>query len=273
MTTFAANPGLMDPKECNCDCVGADQRKVSSEEIAAHCSEKSCWVLLKGDVWDLTPFLADHPGGPGAILEYAGRDATTIWESVHPPEVLKQLSPALRIGAPDMDLVAKASQPAAGDVSEQLLHVCKLGGSTEVDALLAAGANPNHQGGPGREAPLHWAARKGAVPMIASLLSAKASLETLDSEGQTPLILAARNSMQAGVKSLLAAKSEINAQDSRGETALHAVAGTGSVRVLKLLLAAGAELSIKDKEGNTAADTAAERGNSAAEDLINEKLG
>ena len=57
--------------------------------------------MLKGDVWDLTPFLADHPGGAGAILEFAGRDATTIWESVHPPEVLAQLSPSLKIGEAD----------------------------------------------------------------------------------------------------------------------------------------------------------------------------
>jgi len=71
----------------------------------------------------------------------------------------------------------------------------------------------------------------------------------------------------------LEAKAQINAQDGRGETPLHAVAGTGSMRIAKLLFTAGADPAITDKEGNTAADTAAERGNAAVEDLINEKLG
>lgn len=269
---MAASPGLMDPNECSCDCVGSDQRKISPEEMAKHRSEESCWVLLKGDVWDLTPFLTDHPGGPGAILEYAGKDATSVWEALHPPAVLALLSPELRVGVADMALASESSKPSE-DVSDQLLHVCKMGGSTEVDALLAAGANPNHQGGPGMEASMHWAARKGAVPMIASLLAASASLEVLDAEGQTPLHLAVRNSHQPAIKALLEAKSNINAQDGRGETPLHAVAGTGSMRIAKLLFTAGADPSITDKEGNTAADTAAERGNAAVEDLINEKLG
>lgn len=266
-----AAPALPDPSACSCDCVGAEERKVSCAEIAEHRTEASCWVLLKGDVWDLTPFLADHPGGPGAILEFAGGDATSVWESVHPPEVLAQLSPALRVGAADMELAAASSAPTTLD--EQLLHVCKMGGTTEVDELLAAGANVNHQGGSGREAPLHWAARKGSLTMAATLLAASADLEARDAEEQTPLLLAARNAMQDVVKGLLEAKAVVNAADARGETSLHAAAGLGSVKLVKLLLAKGADPGAQDKEGNTAADTAAEQGHMAAENLITARLG
>merc|ERR1712137_316669 len=184
------------------------------------------------------------------------------------------LSSRLRIGVADMDLAAAASAPTEGsDVSEKLLHVCKLGGSTEVDALLAAGADPNFQGGPGGEAPLHWAARKGDRTMLATLMNANACLDARDADQQTPLMLAARNGQYHVLKPLLEAKAEVNAQDSRGETALHAAAALGSVRLVKLLINNGIAVEIRDKEGNTAADTAGEAGNTAAEDLINEKLG
>lgn len=267
-----AAPPRPNPLECNCDAVSSEERKVSSEELKAHRSEASCWVLLNGDVWDLTPFLMDHPGGPGVILEYAGRDATAFWESLHPPEVLSQLNAKLRIGVPDFDAAAAAAAPVT--VNEQLLHACKMGGSSEIDTLLAAKADPNFQAGQGGEAPLHWAARKGLPVMVAQLLAAGSTLEAKDAEAQTPLLLAARNSMHEVVKALLAAKAAPNAQDTRGETALHAAAGIGSVRIVKMLLAAeGADPSIEDNEGNTAADTASEQGNMAAENLINAKLG
>lgn len=266
-------PGLPDPLECNCDCVSEDVRKISVEEMDKHKTDKSCWVLLKDDVWDLTPFLMDHPGGPSAILEFAGRDATAVWESVHPPEVLSQLSKSLRVGVADMDLAAAASAPTeASGPSEKLLHACKLGGSTEVEDLLAANADPNFQGGPGREAPIHWAARKGAPVMAKSLMEAKASLNSLDAEGQTPLILAARNGQLEVLKMLVVSNAGLNVQDERGETALHAAAGLGSVKIVKALLATDIDLAMEDKEGNTAADTADERGNMSAENLIRAKM-
>eukprot|EP00933_Yihiella_yeosuensis_P052921 TRINITY_DN51073_c0_g1_i1.p1 TRINITY_DN51073_c0_g1~~TRINITY_DN51073_c0_g1_i1.p1 ORF type:complete len:269 (-),score=76.56 TRINITY_DN51073_c0_g1_i1:78-884(-) len=262
-----AAPALPDPTTCTCDTNASGERKVSQEELSEHRSEASCWVLLRGAVWDLTPFLADHPGGPGAILEFAGKDATAQWESFHPPEVLKQLSPSLKIGDADFALAA-AAENQQETVSEKLLHACKMGGSTEVDDLIAAGADVNFQGGPGREAPLHWAARKGLPPMVASLLGASASIEACDAEGQTPLILAARNGHQKVLPQLIEAKANLNAADQRGETALHAAAALGSLRLVKLLLGAGADATIKDKEGNTPAETAAEQGHSAAEEVL-----
>ncbi|CAE8594331.1 unnamed protein product, partial [Polarella glacialis] len=81
-----AAPALPDPSECTCDPSFSGERQVSLEELAEHLTEASCWVLIRGAVWDLTPFLVDHPGGAGAILEFAGRDATAVWESLHPPE-------------------------------------------------------------------------------------------------------------------------------------------------------------------------------------------
>ena len=46
--------------------------KISSTELAKHNKENDCWVVYKGQVYDLTSWLPRHPGSAGAILPYCG---------------------------------------------------------------------------------------------------------------------------------------------------------------------------------------------------------
>ena len=49
-------------------------------DVAAHNSEKSCYVTVGANVYDVTEFLADHPGGKEYILDYAGKDVSKIMQ-------------------------------------------------------------------------------------------------------------------------------------------------------------------------------------------------
>ncbi|KAL9054537.1 MAG: hypothetical protein Q9162_004093 [Coniocarpon cinnabarinum] len=49
-------------------------------DVASHDTSDSCYVTLGARVYDITPFLEDHPGGGELILEYAGKDVKTIME-------------------------------------------------------------------------------------------------------------------------------------------------------------------------------------------------
>lgn len=61
----------------------AAERTISKDEVAKHNTEKDCWVILNGKVYDVTAFLPDHPGGKKAIVLYAGKDASEEFNMLH----------------------------------------------------------------------------------------------------------------------------------------------------------------------------------------------
>ncbi|KAF9532062.1 FMN-dependent dehydrogenase-domain-containing protein [Crepidotus variabilis] len=63
-------------------------------EVSQHKSSSSCWVIIQNKVYDVTEFLPEHPGGAEIILKYGGRDATGVYEPIHPPDALKKNLPA-----------------------------------------------------------------------------------------------------------------------------------------------------------------------------------
>jgi L-lactate dehydrogenase (cytochrome) len=63
-------------------------------EVAKHNSRESCWVIIKGKVYDVTDFLDEHPGGSSIILRYGGKDATAEYDPIHPPGTIEENLPA-----------------------------------------------------------------------------------------------------------------------------------------------------------------------------------
>ena len=51
---------------------------ISRSELQKHKTHSSCYVAYGSKVFNITPFLADHPGGGELILEYGGRDVQEI---------------------------------------------------------------------------------------------------------------------------------------------------------------------------------------------------
>ncbi|CZT47961.1 related to L-lactate dehydrogenase [Rhynchosporium secalis] len=83
-------------------------------EVAKHNSPESCWVSLYGDVWDITDFLPNHPGGSKIILKLAGRDATEEYDPIHPPGTLQDnLKPEANLGKIDPLSLPKPQVDAA----------------------------------------------------------------------------------------------------------------------------------------------------------------
>lgn len=67
-------------------------------EVAKHNTKEDLWVVVKGVVMDLSDWLDEHPGGPQALMNFMGRDATEEFEMLHDDEVIPKYSPKQVIG-------------------------------------------------------------------------------------------------------------------------------------------------------------------------------
>jgi len=83
-------------------------------------------VILYGNVYDVTNFLPEHPGGSKIILQLAGRDATAEYDPVHPPGTLEDnLKPEAKLGTVDpasLERLKAISRPAklkGGDTPQE----------------------------------------------------------------------------------------------------------------------------------------------------------
>ena len=71
---------------------------ISMEELARHSETHSAWISIMGIVYDLTPFLFEHPGGMAVLKPWLGKDATRAFSKVgHSPEA-RALMLNFRIG-------------------------------------------------------------------------------------------------------------------------------------------------------------------------------
>lgn len=57
---------------------GAALPTLPTADVASHNNEKSCYVTIGAQVYDVTSFIPDHPGGGDLILEYGGKDVSKI---------------------------------------------------------------------------------------------------------------------------------------------------------------------------------------------------
>lgn len=54
---------------------------ITAAEVSQHSSQSSAWVIVDGNVYDVTKLLKSHPGGSSVILNVAGKDASSAFKS------------------------------------------------------------------------------------------------------------------------------------------------------------------------------------------------
>ncbi|KZF20754.1 hypothetical protein L228DRAFT_249565 [Xylona heveae TC161] len=89
---------------------------LDANEVAKHNTPESCWVILYDNVYDVTDFLSEHPGGSKIILKLSGRDATEEYDPIHPPGTLEEnLKPEAKLGRIDPNTLPKPNEPSVED--------------------------------------------------------------------------------------------------------------------------------------------------------------
>ncbi|XP_047997779.1 nitrate reductase [NADH] 1-like isoform X5 [Leguminivora glycinivorella] len=82
---------------------------ITRAEVKKNRSRRNLWLIIHDDVYDVTKFLEEHPGGEDTLLDAAGSDATQAFEDVGHSEDARELLKQYKIGSlPDDE---KAKQP------------------------------------------------------------------------------------------------------------------------------------------------------------------
>ncbi|KAJ1999696.1 hypothetical protein GGI04_003065 [Coemansia thaxteri] len=59
-------------------------RRVTMDEVALHNKRNDCWMVISGNVYNVTHYLDYHPGGKGELMRAAGKDGTDLFNDTHP---------------------------------------------------------------------------------------------------------------------------------------------------------------------------------------------
>lgn len=52
-------------------------------DVENHNSSTNCWTAVYGNVYDVTSFISQHPGGSRAIISLCGTDGTSAFDDQH----------------------------------------------------------------------------------------------------------------------------------------------------------------------------------------------
>ncbi len=63
--------------------VSAGPTSYTFSQVQSHNGVGNCWSAINGKVYDLTSWIASHPGGEGAILSICGKDGSSAFNNQH----------------------------------------------------------------------------------------------------------------------------------------------------------------------------------------------
>lgn len=53
---------------------------ISASEVAKHNSRNDCWTIIENSIYEVTSYIAAHPGGD-RIIQACGKDATELFKT------------------------------------------------------------------------------------------------------------------------------------------------------------------------------------------------
>tara|TARA_Y100000389_G_scaffold37760_1_gene32069 strand:- start:286 stop:528 length:243 start_codon:yes stop_codon:yes gene_type:complete len=76
----------------------------STEEVSFHNNENDGWIIINDNVYDITDFLGEHPGGKMILMSVLGTDATEFFEELHNSKILMEYGEIYKIGIIESDV-------------------------------------------------------------------------------------------------------------------------------------------------------------------------
>ncbi|KAL2262235.1 hypothetical protein VTK26DRAFT_2071 [Humicola hyalothermophila] len=88
----------------------------TQSDVASHNKPNDLWIVIDGDVYDLTKFQDDHPGGKKILQRVAGKDASKQFWKYHNEGILKKYQKQLQVGS--LDTKPKPATPTPAPKKE-----------------------------------------------------------------------------------------------------------------------------------------------------------
>ncbi|RPA75276.1 putative acyl-CoA dehydrogenase [Ascobolus immersus RN42] len=93
-----------------------------ADEVASHKTADSLWIIVDDEVYDVTKFADEHPGGKKILQRVGGKDASKQFWKYHNEGILKKYKPKLLLGAIEGSAKASAAPaPAAAAAPKPVL--------------------------------------------------------------------------------------------------------------------------------------------------------
>eukprot|EP00602_Paraphysomonas_sp_CaronLab_P000670 CAMPEP_0185024158 /NCGR_PEP_ID=MMETSP1103-20130426/7127_1 /TAXON_ID=36769 /ORGANISM="Paraphysomonas bandaiensis, Strain Caron Lab Isolate" /LENGTH=138 /DNA_ID=CAMNT_0027557047 /DNA_START=59 /DNA_END=475 /DNA_ORIENTATION=- len=112
----------------------------TAEDVAKHDKESDCWLIIGNEsnggpkVYDVTKYLDDHPGGAEVMMEFAGKDADSMFEDIgHSKEARTTMSQYFIGNLKDDGKSSKTTPTATKKVTE----IKSKGGGLSPVAIIA----------------------------------------------------------------------------------------------------------------------------------------
>ncbi|KAL2814308.1 acyl-CoA dehydrogenase/oxidase [Aspergillus granulosus] len=84
----------------------------TKDDVASHNKPDNLWIIVDDDVYDLTKFQDEHPGGKKILTRVAGKDASKQFWKYHNDGILKKYQSKLQVGSLDTKKAVEAPAPA-----------------------------------------------------------------------------------------------------------------------------------------------------------------
>ncbi|KAH7242108.1 FMN-dependent dehydrogenase-domain-containing protein [Fusarium tricinctum] len=125
-----------------------ETKRVTLDVLRQHNTATDCWIAVHSKVWDITHFVNEHPGGPEVLLNIAGSDATELYNDVHAPDIIEQLSNDKLMGLLEESAINRPAEPLAvedplppprsPDKTNDLPETSKSKAAPPLDSILSA---------------------------------------------------------------------------------------------------------------------------------------
>ncbi|OLN85688.1 NADH-cytochrome b5 reductase 1-like protein 2 [Colletotrichum chlorophyti] len=128
-----------------------EPQEFTAKEVAAHREANDCWMVIHGQVYDVTKYIHDHPGGADVLVEAAGTDASEAFDNAGHSEDASEIMAGYLVGklkgankrsAPKAVRLAAKSPVPAPATSGSTARIASQAAATAV--VLALGAAAAH---------------------------------------------------------------------------------------------------------------------------------